>query len=270
MNLAGAPLLQTEYFLTCRIIQRLMQKKYFLIFLLLISIQPMNSFAQLTVTFPSLDSLLITGDWYPVENDLPVVLLCHQNRFSRGEYNESAVKLNKFGFNCLAIDLRVGDEINGVKNETAARAQEKNQRPVFADAEQDILAAIDFLYGKYHKKIILMGSSYSASLVLKIATDNAKVLAVIAFSPGEYFTDKKFVSKNIRTLSKPVFITSSKEEADGVTDLMKNVMSRIKVQYIPKSNGVHGSKTLWNENPDHNEYWVALMSFLNRIKKISN
>jgi len=44
--------------------------------------------AQLTVTFPSRDSLLITGDWYPVENNLPVILLCHQNRYSRGEYLE--------------------------------------------------------------------------------------------------------------------------------------------------------------------------------------
>jgi len=50
---------------------------------------------------------------------------------------------------------------------------------------------------------------------------------------------------------------------------MKNVTSRIKVQYIPKSKGAHGSKMLWNETPDHNEYWIALMSFLNRIKKIA-
>jgi dienelactone hydrolase len=136
--------------------------------------------------------------------------------------------------------------------------------------KQDILAAIDFLDGKYHKKIILMGSSYSASLVLKIAAASPKVLAVIAFSPGEYFEDKHLVAQSTKTLTKPVFLTSSREEADGVTELTKNIMSRIKVQYIPKSKGMHGSKALWNENAEHNEYWVSLMSFLNRIKKIPN
>src|ERR1700741_4538815 len=90
--------------------------------------------AQLKITFPSLDGITITGDWYPVNSDLPIILLCHQNRFSRGEYSETALRLNKFGFNCLAIDQRVGDEINGIKNETAAEAKSKNMKPVYLDA----------------------------------------------------------------------------------------------------------------------------------------
>lgn len=238
--------------------------------LLMLCLYSLSSFSQLTVSFPSRDSLEVTGDWYPVELDMPVVLLCHQNRSSRGEYNETALKLNKFGFNCMAIDQRVGDAVNGVKNETAARAKAKKMNPVFSDAEQDILAAIDFLYDKYHRKIILMGSSYSASLVLKIAASYPRVMAVIAFSPGEYFPDKKYISKNISNLTKPVFVTSSKDEAAGVTELMQNVNARLMVQFIPKSKGVHGSKTLWNDNPNHNEYWVTLMSFLNRLKKMTN
>ncbi|MFM8431495.1 MAG: hypothetical protein ACKOA1_01750, partial [Bacteroidota bacterium] len=79
----------------------------------------LNSSAQLTIQFPSKDGLTLTAQWYPVNESMPVILLCHQNRFSRGEYTETALKLNKFGFNCLAIDQRVGDEINGVKNQTA-------------------------------------------------------------------------------------------------------------------------------------------------------
>jgi dienelactone hydrolase len=234
----------------------------------LFAIVTMSS-AQLTVTFPSRDSLQLTADWYPVEKDLPVILLCHQNRFSRGEYIETAVKLNKFGFNCLALDQRVGDEINGIRNETAARARQKGLKPTFADAEQDIQAAIDFLYEKYNRKVILMGSSYSASLVLKIAATNPKVLAVIAFSPGEYFDDKHFVSNSISGLTKPVFVTSTREEAPKVTQLMQDVNARLQVQFIPKSKGVHGTRVLWNENPDRNEFWVTLMSFLNRLKKIA-
>ena len=87
-------------------------------FVLFILIQTNKSaYSQLTVTFPSKDGLMVTADWYPISSQMPVILLCHQNQSSRGEYTETALRLNKLGFNCMSVDLRVGDEIKGVKNE---------------------------------------------------------------------------------------------------------------------------------------------------------
>jgi dienelactone hydrolase len=243
-------------------------KKALLFFTLILTMQ--TAMGQLKVTFPSKDGLKITADWYPVSTNMPTILLCHQNKFSRGEYIETALRLNKFGFNCLAIDQRVGDICNNVKNETAAEAIAKKMNPTFADAEQDILAAIDYLYAKNQHQIILWGSSYSASLALKIAAENNKVMAAIVFSPGEYFDDKNFVSSHIKKLIKPIFVTSSKEESAAVTDLLKDVNSRVKIQYIPISAGNHGSKVLWQDAKGNQEYWIALMSFLDKLKKISN
>ena len=40
-------------------------------------------------------------------------------------------------------------------------------------------------------------------------------------------------------------------EANGVTELLKDVNSRIKVQYIPKTPGNHGAKVLWSVAPDN-------------------
>ncbi|MBK6444067.1 MAG: hypothetical protein IPF81_01765 [Bacteroidetes bacterium] len=174
--------------------------KRILLFIFLLMTAAINSDAQLKVSFPSKDSLLITADWYPISTEMPIILLCHQNRFSRGEYNEAALRLNKFGFNCMAIDQRVGDEVNGIKNETAALAKAKGSNPVYADAEQDIIAALDYLYDKYKKEIIVIGSSYSASLALKIAVNNPKVLGVAVFSPGEYFEEKKITFLKILLL----------------------------------------------------------------------
>ena len=91
---------------------------FFILFLLMETAQ-----AQLKLTFPSKDGLTTTADWYPVNSDYPIILLCHQNRFSRGEYVETAPRLNKLGFNCMAIDQRVGEEVNGVRNETAAECK---------------------------------------------------------------------------------------------------------------------------------------------------
>ncbi len=229
---------------------------------------PLKSNAQLKINFPAKDGLNVTADWYPVADSLPVILLCHQAEYSRGEYIQTALKLNKFGFNCLAIDQRCGNEINGVKNETAVEAARRKKGQTNLDAEQDITGAIDYLYEKYKKRIILMGSSYSASLVLKIAKENDRVFAVAAFSPGEYFEQKDFVAKHIDGLNKPVFVTSSRQEADAVTDLVKDVGSMIKLQYIPIAAGDHGSKVLWSINSYNEEYWIALMSFLDKMKKI--
>lgn len=224
--------------------------------------------AQLKVEFPSKDGLLISADWYPVSTEMPVVLLCHQNRFSRGEYIETALKLNKFGFNCLAIDQRTGNEVNGITNETAARAKAKGLSVEFEDSKQDIEAAVDYLFSIHKQKIILLGSSYSASLALIIANQDDRVKAVAAFSPGEYFSDKQYVKSSINGLNKALFLSSSREEAAKVTDLVQDVNSRIKVQYIPKTAGDHGSKVLWSSSPENQEYWITLMNFLDKVRDL--
>jgi len=202
-----------------------------------------------------------------VNSESQTILLCHQNGFSRGEYAETALKLNKLGFNCMAIDQRMGATVNGIINETAADAKQKNKAQTFSTAEQDIVAAVDWLFEKYHRRVMILGSSYSASLALKVAKENEHVFAAMAFSPGEYFEGKNFIAQKVSGLKKPVFLTSSKDEAASVTELSKDILSIVKVQYIPKGAGDHGSKVLWSSMPENQDYWAALMSFLNRMKK---
>lgn len=219
--------------------------------------------AQETITFPSKDGITITADEYILDDTMPYMILCHQAGYSRGEYTGTATRFQKFGFNCLAIDARSGKEVNGIKNETAALAQKKKKETGYLDAEQDILAAIEYAYKKTKKKVVLVGSSYSASLVLKIAVNNDKVKAVLAFSPGEYFGDKLNLKETLKMLDKPVFATSSKQEAAELSILMKNIKSSAKTQFTPSSAGDHGSKALWKENnPNYHEYWMALLMFM--------
>ncbi len=236
-----------------------------ILFLCLLGLNFANtSIAQQKVTIPSKDSLPITADMYSVDENKPYIILCHQAGYSRGEYKEIATKLNKLGYNCLAIDLRSGGEVNGIKNETAAAALKKKKPQGYLDAEQDILAAIDFVYFSSEKPVILWGSSFSASLVLKVATYNDKVKAVMAFSPGEYFKGINLADK-IKILNKPLFVTSAKSEATDVLTLTKSIMSKNKVQYIPKGAGGHGSRVLWNNSPDYLDYWTAVILFLRDI-----
>lgn len=216
--------------------------------------------------FPSEDGLMITADSYEIVPGEKYVLLCHQAGFSRGEYTETAKRFNALGYNCLAIDQRSGEECNGVINETAKRAKEKGMKPEYLDAEQDIVASIKYIYNHSGHKVILLGSSYSASLVLKIAKTNEMVEAVAAFSPGEYFNGME-LKKEIEGLTIPVFATSSKDESKDLATLMAGVKSPIKEVFVPTDKGDHGSRVLWNDSPSNDEYWKALISFLKSVQQ---
>lgn len=220
------------------------------------------------VTFTSLDALTITADLYLVNDSLPFILLCHQAGSSRGEYLESAVRLNGLGYNCLAIDLRSGEVSNKIKNETAVQAKRKGRGQDYLDAEQDMIAAVYYLYNKYKKKVIVLGSSYSASLALKLGAENNKVAAVIAFSPGDYFGEEMLLSRVVTGLKIPVFLASSRTEYEKVRKIYEWIPSAMKVQFVPGSEGDHGSKVLWQVSPAAPEYWSALENFLIKVGKI--
>lgn len=214
--------------------------------------------------FPSKDGLTITANSYEVIPSEQYIILCHQAGYSRGEYREIAKELNALGYNCLAIDQRSGEECNDMINETAHRAKKEKKATEYTDARQDIEAAIDYVHHKTNGKVILWGSSYSASLALEIGKDNEQVEAVIAFSPGEYFKYK--VKEKIDGFSKPVFVTGSKKEMKEISALLAGATSTIKDEFTPLEEGIHGSSALWSETKNNAEYWTALKSFLEKIK----
>lgn len=224
------------------------------------------SWAQETITFPSLDSLPITADLYKIDDTADYMVLCHLAEASRGEYKETAQRLNALGFNCLAIDTRTGKGILGVPNETANAARKLNKPVDFLSSEQDILAAIDYACRlSNERKVILFGSSFSASLALKTAAVNPKVKAVVAFSPGEYFGEGLNLKNAIENLDKPTFITSSKEEAPLVASLISTMNAMKLTHFVPKEEGAHGAISLWPMIPNNGEYWRALEAFLGQF-----
>ncbi|MCC7301446.1 MAG: dienelactone hydrolase family protein [Bacteroidia bacterium] len=220
--------------------------------------------SQTTVTFNAKDGVTITADWYEVSDTLPWIILFHQAGYSRGEYKDVIKRFHKLGYNCLAVDLRSGKEVNGVVNQTALDAQKKGKDTEYLDAEQDIIAAIDYLYTKVNEPVVILGSSYSASLCLKVAIGNPGVERVVAYSPGEYFGKKLKLKDAIKKLDKPVYVGCSAEEKPACEDLMKDVMTGDKIVFAPGSGGKHGSSALWKSNPNYYDYWISLMMFLDR------
>lgn len=224
-----------------------------------------NIFVMKT-TFPSMDGLLISADIYEVNGLKPTILLCHQAGYSRGEYKDTALQLNKLGYSCVAIDQRSGNNINNIQNETAQRALEEGLSTSYLDAKQDIEAAIDFMFiENENQPIILVGSSYSASLVLLIGKENLKVKAVVSFSPGEYLKGIQ-LSKKVKDYTKPVFVTSSQKEIPQVDKLEMNTVNGFLYHFKPLVKGIHGSRVLWKSTKGNETYWEALEVFLEKVK----
>jgi alpha-beta hydrolase superfamily lysophospholipase len=229
-----------------------------------------SSFAQnpTNVSFKSSDGLEVSGHLYEINNTAPVILLCHQARYNKYEYKDIAPKLNKMGFNCLAIDQRSGGELFDQNNETFGRAKKAGKPTEYLDAEKDIVSAINFLTEKYDSKLILWGSSYSSTLAVYLASENENVDAFISFSPGNYFSNQKGdISTKFTEVGKPFFVTSSKKEASGLSKLLDGIeLQENQTQFIPKQEGYHGSKALWTNQKGGEEYWKAITEFLHSLK----
>jgi len=222
------------------------------------------------VTFASEDGLEVTADLYLAHDDpaTPFIVLFHQARSSRGEYGEIAPRLNRLGFNCLAVDQRSGATALDVENETAKRAKEQGKDAGYLDARQDMVAALRHARKTWATgKLIAWGSSYSASLVLEIVGSDATLAdGVVSFSPGEYFKKvgkpDTWIRDSVGKLACPVFITSAKKEKPAWEAIYEAIPSETKTCYVPEAEGRHGSSALWSRFDFAEGYWVAVTKFL--------
>lgn len=229
--------------------------------------------AQKKITFKSADGLEVTADLY-VSNpeNSPFIILFHQAKWSRGEYKEIAPKLNKLGFNCMAVDQRSGETVNDVPNETYKRAVDKGLPTNYIDALGDMNAAINYVKSKYSNagSLIIWGSSYSSALVLHIASERKDISGVLAFSPGEYFEDqgkpKDWITKGAKKIAVPTFITSAKLEKKQWWDIAAQIPEQNRAYFLPTKLGKHGSRALWSKFSDSPEYWKAVKDFLELFK----
>ncbi len=231
--------------------------------------------AQEPVQFKTTDGVTIYAHYYPAKaSSQPMILLFHQAHSNRYEYASIAPRLEALGFSCLATDQRFGGAMFGEDNETDAHmSKAAAQSHNVAGFEADLEAALAWAHAKNpRRKVILWGSSYSASLVFATAARHpAEVAGVLAFSPGEYFPEHPtLIEDAAKKVRVPVFITSE-NSADAVanaTKIFDAVASSHKVHYSARY-AVHGSSTLLVErNPKGAAVtWQVVMKFLTQFEK---
>jgi dienelactone hydrolase len=225
------------------------------------------------IEFPSEDGLSITADLYlaHANKKTPFIVLFHQAGWSRGEYREIAPKLNALGYNCMAVDQRSGKGVNGVANQTLARAKKAAKGTNFVDALQDLRAALRYAR-KHHAQgtLVAWGSSYSSALVLYLAGTEPTLLdAAVAFAPGEYFAKygkpKTWITSAAKNINMPVFINSARAEKKKWWGIYQAIPEGKKSFFLPKTKGNHGSRALWKKFADSPAYWNALLAFLHKV-----
>ena len=224
------------------------------------------------VTFKTANNINVTADIYESaskdKDTSPIILLFHQAGYSRGEYRQIAPKLATMGYTCIAVDQRSGNAVNGVVNETHLEAEKANLATEYPDAYPDLVATLEYTKKNYpNRKIIIWGSSYSSSLVFILGSEFSNdITGILSFSPGEYFQygNKKIVefAKDVKC---PVFITSAKNEYKSWKAIYAAAPNPKKQFFLPIGHGFHGSKALWVEKPGNEEYWEAVIKFLESL-----
>src|SRR5579863_5388608 len=218
------------------------------------------------VTLTASDGVKVYGDFYPAASKSnPYILLFHQAGSNRAEYVPIAPRLVALGFNCIAIDQRSGGSMWGQNNETVKGIGHNSK---YLETLKDMEAALAWARSSSNNgKVLVWGSSYSASLVFLLAAKHPDEIAgILSFSPGEYFADKNAVHSAASHVSAPIFVTSAKdaEEVDAAKSILAASPSKQKTQFIPETAGVHGSSTLRADRDPKGEAenWRAVESFL--------
>ncbi len=226
---------------------------------------PVLAFASEPVALHSSDAVTIHGTLTQASphND-KVLLLFHQARANRHEYDSLIAGFNQLGYDTLAIDQRSGGDLFGGHNQTV---QALGKSTDYLDAAPDLDAALAWARAQHYNKIVAVGSSYSSALVILLAAKHPQGLTALAsFSPGEYFDDKNMIKNAAAQVTIPFYITTDPDEAANVTEVLRKAHGSNIVHYQPK-NGVHGASTLVAAR-DPEGYAANLARFENFLRRV--
>lgn len=246
-------------------------KTFILAAAILLSLSFRSGYSQIVrkslIEFYASDSLLISADHYFSSRENPYIILLHREGSSRGEFENIAERFVKMRFNCLAVDMRNGDNFGFVNNKTAARAKALNKDSDLG-AELDLEAAIEYITGISQQGVVLLGSSVSAALALKEAAENDTVTAIMTFSPGEFFRPQFTLGEKLKEISIPVYIACNTAEYPYLLESIKGVENEKLTLVKPPENAENrGVGLLSDNNPVSDIYWLSVLIFIKSLQE---
>ncbi len=217
------------------------------------------------VSLTAADGVRVFATYYgAADKTKPIVLLFHMAGANSGEYAPIAPRLNALGFTALTVDQRSGGTAFGRSNKTV---ETLGRSTGYRAALADLQAALAWARANHAAKVIVCGSSYSASLGFLLAADNpGKIAGLMAFSPGEYLGRANTVRSAAAKLNDvAVFVTSASDRGEiaAARAIIGAVPVKTKTQFVPK-HAPHGASALREDaNPaGYKEVWAAVERFL--------
>ena len=240
--------------------------KYLVIFFILLSAHSVSAAepsGDLTLLVAKDKTRVYASYYRALNNNTKLAIVFHQAESNRMEYEPVLSLFHVAGFDTLTVDQRSGGTRWGTDNITVKRIGESAE---YAEAYPDMEAALNYAIKRKYKNILLVGSSYSASLAIVLASKNPdKISAVAAFSPGEYFPDKNRVKMAAARLAVPLYVTGATNEMKRVEEVIIKTDEQDVTIYRPL-NAVHGISSLrQDQNPDG--YKANMEDFANFVER---
>jgi dienelactone hydrolase len=164
------------------------------------------------------------------------------------------------GYECLAVDLRSGGNLYGPNRTVDALGKSTE----YLDAYKDMEAALKWATDLKYKRIFVMGSSYSASLAFKLASEHKDVMGLVIFSPGEYLSEKGIVAKWSSSLKIPILAVCTYDELDSVEAIVLPEGAPNNRQIDSSTDYIHGASTLRPDKkiPHTDSIWRMIKDLL--------
>jgi pimeloyl-ACP methyl ester carboxylesterase len=193
-----------------------------------------------------------------------VLLLFHQAESNRHEYESLQDVFSGWGWDNLAVDLRSGGDAYGSSNETV-KARGSSTGEDYGAAKPDLVVAIAWAKQKGYETIVLVGSSYSAALIIVLATTDG-VDGVAAFSPGDFLDPAGSTKTAAAAVAVPFYATGAADEEDQTDDIVEGLTD---VTRFKNPNGIHGASTM-REDDNPAGFQAARDSFEDFLSEVGN
>jgi len=214
------------------------------------------------------DNIKLYGDFARKNDTDEIVLLFHQGGSNvRGEYKNILPRLFAEGYNVLATDLRSGGETYGFENRTTEHLEKEYE---YCQAQRDIQAVINYVNKKGYKNIILWGSSFSGSLVIRAVEGNEQLMkGVVAFSPASggpmaiCRPDEMIKKTKVKLI---VFRPKRELEIESVQQQFE-LLDKYGHDTHVAENGIHGASMLDKERVQEstNKEWERVLEFIESL-----
>ncbi len=206
------------------------------------------------ISLKTKDGVKISADLYSVDNAFGWLVLVHMMPATKESYKDLATRLQRLGYESLAIDLRGHGESDGGPNGYLNFSDVDNQKSIL-DLEA---AAIDLIQerGATPDKISFIGASIGANLSLQYISENPEFKIVVLLSVGLNYHGIKTepLVKNLKAGQK-VFFISAKDDDNNTKESQKlfdltpaGIEKEIKIY----NSGGHGTDILGNQSDLNN------------------